>query len=61
MVKAYIQRDGKAVRIFCQRERRKWWRELGQHRATDREFERALAAGEVAWNPKIKDEAKIFD
>ena len=57
--KIYKTQEGR-VRLFVQRERRKWWRELGQHPATDKEFERALMAGEVRFLPKIYDEAKLF-
>lgn len=43
-IKAQVVRFGDgSCRIECQRARRKWWFELGQHRATDVEFERALA------------------
>ena len=60
-VNAYIARDAKGVcRVFCQRARRKWWFELGQHRETDRAFEAALAAGEVDWRTKIVDPGKLF-
>lgn len=61
-IKAYIARDPKGVcRIYCQRGRRKWWRELGDHRATDVAFERALAVGEVEFQPKVKKIGEIFE
>jgi len=60
-VKAYIVRDARGVcRIYCQRDRRKWWFELGQHRETDNAFEQALAFGYVRWEPKIQDRTKLF-
>lgn len=60
-IKAQVVRFGDgSCRIECQRARRKWWFELGQHRATDVEFERALAEGRVRWMPRIKDGTKIF-
>lgn len=46
--------------VECQRARRKWWRELGQHKETDREFERALADGTLEWMPQILDGTKLF-
>ncbi len=60
-VRAYISRDAKGVcRIYCQRDRRKWWFELGRHAATDSAFEAALAFGYVHWEPKIQDRTKLF-
>lgn len=60
-VKAYIARDAKGVcRIYCQRARRKWWFELGQHPETDTVFEQALELGEVDWQRKITDPGKLF-
>ena len=61
-IRARVIRMGNgSCRIECQRARRKWWRELGQHKATDREFERALADGSLVWMPRVKEEyAQIF-
>lgn len=60
-VKAYISRDAKGVcRIYCQRDKRKWWFELGRHAETDTAFELALAFGYVHWEPKIQDRTKLF-
>jgi len=60
-IKAKIVRDPAGVcRIFCQRAKRKWWFELGQHRDTDIAFERAMAAGTIGWPAKITDTAKLF-
>ena len=55
-----VKWGGGSYHVECQRARRKWWRELGQHRETDREFERALADGTLEWMPKIQDDGIIF-
>lgn len=60
-INAQIARDAKGVcRIYCQRAKRKWWFELGRHAETDAEFERALMAGTIHWEPKIMDPGKLF-
>lgn len=60
-IRAYIAKDDAGVhRVFCQRARRKWWFELGRHRATDAEFARALESGEVEWERKIKRSGGLF-
>lgn len=60
-VRAKIVRDPSGnYRVMCQREKRKWWFELGRHGGTDKEFEAALAFGYVYWLPGIEDRTKLF-
>ena len=60
-VDANIVRDPNGVcRIMVKRAKYKHWFELGAHRETDIAFERALASGNVLWNPKIIDRSKLF-
>ena len=59
-VKARIVKTMGTHLVLCQRAPRKWWFELGKHKATDAAFAAALAQGAVLWNPKIKDETQLF-
>ena len=60
-VRAYVARDASgAHRIIAQRDRRKWWFELGRHAETDTAFERALRYGNVLWSEEIRDANKLF-
>lgn len=60
-VNAMIVRDPAGIcRIYCQRAKHKWWFELGRHRETDIDFERAFGSGTVNWMPCIKDRTKLF-
>lgn len=60
-VDAYIARDVNGVcRVYVKRAKYKHWFELGKHRPTDAEFERALAAGSVCWKTQIEDRTKLF-
>ena len=60
-VDARIVRDPSGVcRIFVKRAKFKHWFELGQHRETDTEFERALNESAVIWDTKIIDRSKLF-
>ena len=61
-VNAHIVRDPAGTcRIFCKREKHKWWFELGKHPETDAAFEQALATGAVNWKPNIVDRSKLFE
>lgn len=60
-VRAFVARDPDRIhRIFCQRAKYKHWFELGRYADTDVAFERALAAGSIAWEPAIEDKMQIF-
>lgn len=43
-------------RIYVQRAKRKWWRELGSHEKTDTAFWVSLDKGQVEWQkaPKVR-------
>lgn len=61
MVNARIERDANGTRrIFCKRAKFKHWHELGKHNETDAEFERALQAGTVEWEPRTIDRSTLF-
>ena len=65
MIKAQIVRGNDGIcRVYCQRARRKWWFELGQHKETDTAFEAALGAESpdngIQWRPRIDDRTKLF-
>jgi len=60
-VDAQIVRDPSGVcRVFVKRAKYKHRFELGRHRETDAEFERALESGTVHWNARILDRSKLF-
>lgn len=61
MIVACIRRDAVGThRIFCKRAKYKHWHELGRHRETDIEFEKALRAGSLKWETVIFDNSVLF-
>lgn len=61
MLKARIERDDHGThRVFVQRAKFKHWFELGAHKPTDAEFEKALAEGSVQWATSIHRHDILF-
>lgn len=61
MVRASIIKDAFGIyRIYAQRDKHKWWFELGQHSETDREFVKALRTNSISWLSEVT-ELGLFD
>ena len=54
MVRASAIKDAFGIyRIYAQRDKHKWWFELGQRSETDREFVKALRVSPISCLPEV--------